>query len=189
MKRMMAISLHQPWASLVAAGVKPYETRTWAPDGGLVGADIAIHAARYVDHINTRFAEEAMAQDSLREKLASTWGTAVPRDLMGRFGSAVMPVGCIVCTVRLAAALELGEGVAGSTLPRSHILRRIESRPMPGCFTVRHDEWGKYAPGRWAWLLTDPVPIRPPVAMKGKQRFFNLPANWLSSDKREHGAG
>ena len=43
---MRAISLHQPWASLIAEGHKDVETRSWAPPGRLVGQRIAIHAAK-----------------------------------------------------------------------------------------------------------------------------------------------
>jgi hypothetical protein len=43
LKEVIAITLHQPWASLIAAGRKQYETRDWPTDyRGL----IAIHAGR-----------------------------------------------------------------------------------------------------------------------------------------------
>lgn len=42
---MKAISLTQPWASLVAAGAKQIETRDWRPTSAL-GEDIAIHASK-----------------------------------------------------------------------------------------------------------------------------------------------
>lgn len=42
---MKAISLTQPWASLVAIGAKHIETRSWRPTSAL-GEDIAIHAAK-----------------------------------------------------------------------------------------------------------------------------------------------
>lgn len=42
---MKAITLHQPWASLIACGAKPYETRSFPPPAGLIGRRIAIHAA------------------------------------------------------------------------------------------------------------------------------------------------
>ena len=42
---MKAITLHQPWASLIAEGVKTIETRSWAPPAALWGERIAIHAA------------------------------------------------------------------------------------------------------------------------------------------------
>jgi hypothetical protein len=41
-----ALTLHQPWASLVALGVKTIETRSWAAPRSLVGQHIAIHAGK-----------------------------------------------------------------------------------------------------------------------------------------------
>ena len=41
---MKAITLHQPWASLIAFLLKPIETRTHDRFRGLVGQTIAIHA-------------------------------------------------------------------------------------------------------------------------------------------------
>src|ERR1700735_2520502 len=40
---MRAISLHQPWATLVARGIKRYETRHWRTH---FRGPLAIHAAR-----------------------------------------------------------------------------------------------------------------------------------------------
>ena len=40
-----ALTLWQPWASLIAVGLKPYETRDRRPPRSLLGARIAIHAA------------------------------------------------------------------------------------------------------------------------------------------------
>ena len=44
---MRAISLHQPWATLVALGIKQTETRHWATD---YRGPLAIHAAKKWDH-------------------------------------------------------------------------------------------------------------------------------------------
>ena len=41
---MKAITLWQPYASLLVAGRKPHETRSWPPPDSLLGARIAIHA-------------------------------------------------------------------------------------------------------------------------------------------------
>ena len=41
-----AISLWQPWASFIAIGVKPYETRHWPAPRRIIGQRIAIHAAK-----------------------------------------------------------------------------------------------------------------------------------------------
>jgi hypothetical protein len=40
---MKAISIHQPWASLIALGEKKFETRTWKPTHQ---GEILIHASR-----------------------------------------------------------------------------------------------------------------------------------------------
>ena len=43
---MKAITLHQPWASLIACGLKTIETRDWRPPRAVIGERIAIHAAK-----------------------------------------------------------------------------------------------------------------------------------------------
>lgn len=48
---MKALTIYQPWASLVMAGAKPYEFRGWSPRerggsyAGLIGQRIVIHAS------------------------------------------------------------------------------------------------------------------------------------------------
>ncbi|NIJ07193.1 hypothetical protein FHS31_000789 [Sphingomonas vulcanisoli] len=41
---MKALTLWQPWASLVVAGAKPFEFRSWRPPAALIGQRIVIHA-------------------------------------------------------------------------------------------------------------------------------------------------
>lgn len=41
-----AISLWQPWASFIAIGMKPYETRHWPAPSRIIGQRIAIHAGK-----------------------------------------------------------------------------------------------------------------------------------------------
>jgi ASCH domain len=110
---MKAISLWQPWASLIACGAKPFETRHWAPPRELIGQPIAIHAAKKVDKDAASFAVDLMYGQhrpggfELADKLsASMEGT--PDELLHVFGgSAPMPVGCVVCIVRLDAVFQL----------------------------------------------------------------------------------
>ena len=50
---MKALTIWQPWASLIMAGAKPWEWRGWAPPRSLVGQRIAIHAgARKVGRLD-----------------------------------------------------------------------------------------------------------------------------------------
>lgn len=41
---MKALTIWQPWASLIMIGAKPYEFRGWKPPASLVGKRLAIHA-------------------------------------------------------------------------------------------------------------------------------------------------
>jgi hypothetical protein len=176
---MKAISLWQPWASLIACGAKPFETRHWAPPAGLIGQTIAIHAAKKIDKAARQFAEDLMyGQHSaggfdLAHQLSESM-EGVPDELMGLFGMAALPVGCLVCTARLDAAFQLGEKAHGTALPAASVVRRLISRPMPECFTVRYDDFGDYAPGRWAWLLRDVKPLQPTEGVVGRQGFFEV---------------
>ena len=43
------LTLTQPWAGLVASGVKRIENRDWRPPRDLIGTDFVIHASRKID--------------------------------------------------------------------------------------------------------------------------------------------
>ncbi len=176
---MKAISLWQPWASLIACGAKPYETRGYPPPRELIGQRIAIHAAKHVDKETRSFAEDVMyGQHShggfdLADKMSASM-EGIPDHLLGSFGMATLPVGCIVCTVQLDAAFCLGTEAEGASHPAASVGKRMISRPMPDCFTVRYDPFGDYAPGRWAWLLRGPLNLTPTAAVIGRQKFFEV---------------
>lgn len=183
---MKAISLWQPWATLIACGDKPYETRDWPPPRELIGQTIAIHAAKKIDRQAAALAEELVygqhkdgGHDLAKRIAATTAGT--PGSLQGIFGQALLPIGCVVATARLDAAFLLGPPSTDSAVPAARVVRRITSRPMPECFTVRYDDFGDYSAMRWAWLLRDVRPLVPPVAAKGAQGFFELPQGWLTA--------
>lgn len=182
---MKAISLWQPWASLIACGAKRYETRSWAPPRELIGQSIAIHAAKKIDRGAAEFAQDLIYGQhepggfELAEKLAASFEKC-PADLFGFFGEAVLPIGCVVAVVRLETAFMLGEPDEAAAVPAARIERRVTVNPMREHCVVPYDPWGDYSPGRWAWLLTVVKPLNPPVAMKGRQGFFDLPQGWLT---------
>jgi hypothetical protein len=182
---MKAISLWQPWASLIACGAKPYETRHWAPPKELIGQPVAIHAAKKIDKEAALFAQDLMYGQhqpggfELADKLDATM-KGVPDEMMGIFGQTCMPVGCVVCIARLDAAFQLGEPAEDTAAPGARVVRRLTSRQMPECFTVRYDNFGDYAPGRWAWLFRDVRPLIPPPPAVGHQGFFELPQGWMT---------
>ena len=79
---MKAISLWQPWASLMADGRKKIETRHWHPPAWLLGQELAIHATMKVD----RDACEDFGYDAL-----------------------TIPRGCVVAIVRLIDYEKFGQ--------------------------------------------------------------------------------
>ena len=163
---MKAITLHQPYASLIADGRKPFETRSWAPPQTLVDQRIAIHAGKRFDN------ELANA--------ASRFGYTV------EFGGtpnrpkpvATFPLGAVVCTAVLRGAFRVARLVLNDT--RFHVDEAVPPlnvgyppnayNDWPGC---RVDPYGDYSPGRWVWWLTDIKPYRPPVPARGRQGLWN----------------
>jgi hypothetical protein len=85
-----AMTLWQPWASLIAIGAKPYETRSRPPPARLIGQRIAIHAAR--------------KRVRLKDLDADTLG-AISRAPGDARWMDTMPLGSVVCTAVLAEAL------------------------------------------------------------------------------------
>jgi len=174
---MKAISLWQPWASLIAAGLKHYETRSWAPPRELIGQTIAIHAAKKIDCDAADFAND-LSYGKMGWEIADKLKALIepcPDHLCIKLGYSAWPAGVIVCTARLDAAFQLGDLAEGTAVPAASVIRRLVSRPLPECFTVRLDKFGNYDPGRWAWLLTNVMPLQPPPQMTGRQGFFDCP--------------
>ena len=141
---LYAISLWQPWASFIAIGVKPFETRDWPPPAKLIGQRIAIHAAK-----------KTVDRDD--------------REWASRVGAVDLPLGVMVCTATLAGAYRCGQDPE-----RPWILRITEKRSLlaPDLDTIKVDEYGDYSPGRWAWLLTQIEPCEPPISARGAQGFW-----------------
>lgn len=77
---MKALTLHQPWASAIVAGLKRHETRSWATS---YRGPLAIHAGKSLPAYAREFIEETRAD-----------GIALPDP---------MPLGAVVCIAELVA--------------------------------------------------------------------------------------
>jgi hypothetical protein len=145
-----AITLWQPWASLVAAGVKPYEFRGWPAPRAIVGQRIGIHAGA-----------RPPRKDEMRELLVrlrnepETSGLAVAASipLLERWmlSPGMLPLSAMVCTAVLGLprlATEIYSGTIDSD--------RID-----------HQTWG--------WPLRDIEVLEPVVPMRGAQGFWEWP--------------
>jgi activating signal cointegrator 1 len=101
---MKALTLHQPYASLIAIGAKQIETRSWATS---YRGPLAIHAAR------TLHRARALCQVEPYRAVLAAAGYSEPETL---------PVGAVVATCRLVACLPMGDA---RTFPLTGV-------PLPG---------------------------------------------------------
>ena len=72
-----AISLHQPWASLIAAVGKTIETRHWAPPKDIVGTRIAVHATQQLMQLPKKTHQKY--NQYVEQYLGPNWHESTPR--------------------------------------------------------------------------------------------------------------
>lgn len=94
---MKALTLTQPWATLVALGVKTIETRSWSTS---YRGPLAIHAATSFPAWARGFARTTARRDLY----------AMARELDGDiFDPKVLPRGAVLCAVRLMDVVSTSE--------------------------------------------------------------------------------
>jgi hypothetical protein len=170
---MRALTLTQPWATLVQLGKKSIETRSW---GTHYRGPLAIHAAAGLGPIGGATGLREIVQMSpFREVLSKrlydiastadrTWAMEVP--------GCVLPRGAIVAVVELIEVAPItDDGVltqAGRLYPESP-----------------EHEFGDYTPGRYAWLLHRIQPLRRPVPCRGALGLWSVPADVQEQIRRQ----
>lgn len=155
---MKAITIWQPWASLIVAGAKPYEFRGWKPPRSLIGQRIAIHAgARSIKRnemywLNRQFWDETETPPCLHAHVAQ------PLLLKWIDNPRLLPLSHILCTAILGepkgggeCAREFGIEVGGNDSDRD------------GTFN-------------WGWPLTEIQVLEPPEPARGAQGFWDWKA-------------
>ncbi len=149
---MKAVTLWEPWATLILIGAKRVETRSWATS---YRGPIAIHAA-------ARFKEECRAL-AIQEPFAGV--------LMEGLGL------CHISEIAPRLAAHRGHIIAVAEIydvlptyaPEHPPLARAD-RWMDG-LTPQERAFGNYEPRRYGWLLKDVRPIDP-VPVRGRQLLW-----------------
>ena len=154
---MYAITLHQPWATLIALGIKTVETRSWPAPERLLGQVIAVHAGRRV----VRRPGEVIERE-LRDRLAEDWTRTIP-------------TGAVVATATLAGMTQ----VDYVDLTSGHAVHEVgtETGCAVGVERTSIDPWGDFSSGRWLWFLTDVEALPEPVPAVGHQGFWRWTEN------------
>lgn len=143
---MKAISLWQPWASAIPAGLKQYETRSFQPPAKYIGQRIAIHAALKEDHKLWKWWCEVVVGCAHRQAAFSAIGVK-------NFDQ--LPRGAIVATAVLSGCLPTWKLLHG------------------GMISDEERAWGDYGTGRYGWQLTNIMWVKPALPIKGRQGWFD----------------
>lgn len=158
---MKAITLYQPYASLVACGVKTIETRSWGT--GYRGV-LAIHAAKTVP------ADWADEGDELCRRFKEQLGGRVLGDSHSLFGGAVLPRGAIVAMADLWACAQYNP-----TIQRLELAARDRGDGAPFVDISHNDRaTGYFAHGRVGWLLCNVRALKNPVAVSGQRGLWDV---------------
>jgi len=188
---MHAVVVRQPWASLIAHGIKTIETRGFVPKSTVRPGDrLAIVAGLTV----ADYADAPEAWDRLAVELDVPL-FRLGRELAGLFHRPApgRPLGAVVAVVTYDEALRIVEEVRQ---PGRHIWMLRPDYPMvcepvvSGELREMHgieDEFalGDFTPGRYGWMLSNPqrlpIPVRcravgPDGTRTHMQGVFRLPA-------------
>ena len=157
---MKAITIPQPWASLVAAGVRPLVSRAYEPLGNLVGERIGIHADDRP--VNQRmWMTVQVCYDAWNvHRLGPPW--VVDEDWF--------PLGAIVATARLAGS----DGyIAGEVLSEAEIVQPVSVPCDEGPLFVECGGGSDYSLGGWSWRLEDIRLADPPIPTGGHPNLWD----------------
>ena len=142
---MKALTLYQPWASLIALGEKKIETRSWPT---MYRGELAIHAGK------TNFTQ---------------FGEVEPfRTVLEKHGLhyRTLPTGVIIATCVLVDCQEVA-------YPIGYPYRDKAFLKNGKCVEGNEYAFGDYAPGRYAWILADIKPLDKTIPARGKQGLWN----------------
>jgi len=182
---MKALSLWQPWASLVALRVKTIETRSWSTS---YRGPLAIHAAKHVPW--KKRADEGERASAMTDEIPRPLWEAMKAnvDEYPLLWSERCPRGVVVATCQLVDVVEMFERASDTGLippDRALILTPTDEGGLRWTEPLSHaahgwnihcceDQrpYGDFAPGRYAWILDEIVALDPPVEASGRQGLW-----------------
>lgn len=149
---MKAITIWQPWATLIIAGAKPYEFRGWPAPRAIRGQRIGIHAG-------ARAIRRTEIQDLIaRLNGDQAWSTALHKDIaLPILERALTSPGALPLASMLGTAM-LGEPINGSKIVHE--------------FGGHVNDSDRMEHSNWAWPLTEIQPLEPIVPVRGAQGFW-----------------
>ncbi|MGD1908186.1 MAG: ASCH domain-containing protein [Leptolyngbyaceae cyanobacterium] len=157
-EEMRIITLWQPWASLIAFGVKRFETRSW---GTQYRGKLAIHAAKRP--MRGEF-------ESLSKKVKETTGKSLEYHAFRNcYWSDPFPLGRIVAICNLSNCYQMVD--TSKDDPRIDVENPIYLFTKNGPLETLLGHWES---GRFAWELSDVMELAEPIPYRGGQGLRRL---------------
>ncbi|MHB1134252.1 MAG: ASCH domain-containing protein [Chloroflexota bacterium] len=166
---MKALSLTQPWASLVAIGTKKIETRSWQVS---YRGWLAIHAAKGFP-LQARLLCNPLQPGPNGLDVDSPFWRALKQ--RGYYGPDQLPLGALVAVAHLHAVGVIGRRADGAVTVRTQEL------PV----TAEELSFGDFTPGRYGWVLTNVQRLPKPIPCRGTPCLWNVPPDvWAQVEKQ-----
>lgn len=155
---MKALTLTQPWATLVAIGTKKIETRSWSTN---YQGPLAIHAAKKMD----RFARGVWVNEpflsALKDHLVD-----VTDGIIGTSYQLIeerLHLGCVLATCTLVKCYRI------PPVEKRETLWPLGGHPivLPPYSSDWDYHFGDYSPGRYAWILADVKQLSATIPARG----------------------
>lgn len=161
---MKAITILQPWASLIACGAKQYETRSWKTN---YRGPIAIHAGLKEPHYNY-YPQPQMTAIVMAETLIKS-GVFNLKTNRACDIFCSLPRGVIVAVADLVDCMEV-------ICPVLDYKQPVTAAELQAGVMVSGKEYmfGDYSKGRYAWKLENIQVLKTPIPAKGKQGLWNF---------------
>ncbi len=143
---MKAITILQPFATLIALGEKKFETRSWKTD---YRGPLLIHAGKGKAYM---FLCDIEPFKSILKKHG--------------YDKDNLPLGKIIAKVNLKNCSQI-------TTPGILDIKVVLKNKCKTEITGNELEFGDYSSGRYAWKLEDVEILKEPIQVKGQQRLWN----------------
>lgn len=154
---MNAITVIQPWATLLAVEAKRFETRSWPAPPKAIGSLLAIHAGKNVDEI-VWLKHQIETMRSWDDDRTQNYYRRGPR---GQYLGHLRNV--FAGTQYRFVDFPLGRIVAIGRLLRSHRTDALEH------LSARERAFGDFSAGRFAWEIEVVRFLADPIQATGKQ--------------------
>jgi hypothetical protein len=162
--RYKALTLTQPWATLVAIDAKRIETRSWATS---YRGPLLIHAAAGLGPVGGMRGLRALIEQQPFNRALCDVGSNGMIEWWGKDIPEVLPRGAIVALAELRDVRIIGRELNGDATIAADDM--ISFTPILG----NERAFGDYTPGRYAWLLANVRPLAEPIPAKGALGLWN----------------